>query len=708
MSLTDFSFRSAVRRLASVTATATLLLAGPAAISAPVLDAQGRLDVWGLRRDVQAVAFLRQASLHMTCKQDPGDHEAASSPAQQARLERRQKDCEGQAGRAQRRFEAARQQLNRAWGPALLAAVKRGDAVAEVILRQCRTSLELDRSEVESTCDPDWVRQQVAHARLREIGFVPGTDPDAGRQRQDRRADTGAVQTQALQRFAAGDYSLSGLDTYLGGNGAKSPEQVEDHRREYAIQTLQARAWHAFHIDLDAAPLSRRLAMGQAFERPDEPVWGSDYNNSNTETTVPQDQTLRGREIYLDQPNKVTRRHIVAGPDDARFLQMVSDTLAASQAAIADWLRRDPRWGVFEVQRVGRFEWVSPGQPSTAGRLDAPWAGRYTLVRAFDDFLELPVQRPATAQVGPVAGDDRIEWDHDPASGGRANCMLRYSGGSSYLPTGGRHESEITHTVLGYLPNLTQRLSVHDPAPVAPFAPMDPTRRYRQVLVQCPQGEWPGQQQVRMLYLAGHTLVEVFRPAGRQATVQVRHWQRSGNGGSGPAPGPGLADMAQANQAELQALRQRSEQALAAQARWDQASTAELLSMLATSRIQQRTYARDDFPQNVKLLEGRAGIVAEVCRGYQAQPADPMVRFNLVALMAMQLKDGTAAANAPAAADCLRSALTDSHPWVRGEAAWGLSFAGRAQDALVLRALLEDTDPTVRRQAEQAIRKLPQ
>ena len=43
-------------------------------------------------------------------------------------------------------------------------------------------------------------------------------------------------------------------------------------------------------------------------------------------------------------------------------------------------------------------------------------------------------------------------------------------------------------------------ISPHDPGPTEAFAPLSPLKSYKQVLVQCPQGEWPDNRNKRFLF----------------------------------------------------------------------------------------------------------------------------------------------------------------------------------------------------------------
>lgn len=58
------------------------------------------------------------------------------------------------------------------------------------------------------------------------------------------------------------------------------------------------------------------------------------------------------------------------------------------------------------------------------------------------------------------------------------------------------------------------------------FAPFDPKKRYKQVLVQCEAGESLENDRVRFLLLAGDTLVEVAAEQPYKASIFVRHYRR--------------------------------------------------------------------------------------------------------------------------------------------------------------------------------------
>ncbi len=113
---------SASARVRHAAAICLAWLSVSAAASEALLGARGFIDVWALRRDVQAVQALREVAYASQCAN-----------------ERTDPDCEERINPARLRHAPARARLNATWMPALLASVARGDLVAEVIWLQCRT-----------------------------------------------------------------------------------------------------------------------------------------------------------------------------------------------------------------------------------------------------------------------------------------------------------------------------------------------------------------------------------------------------------------------------------------------------------------------------------------------------------------------------------------------------------------------------------------
>jgi len=480
-------------------------------------DARGFVDVWALRADVAKVEALIVASDAEACSPE-GDPDEQLSPAQAARRQREGRNCVAAWKRSHARFDSARQHFNRAWGPALRSAIQQGDRVAEVIWRQCGTTSVLDRAALESTCDEVPTRRALAVRRLREIGFEPAFD------RSDERPyERAQVQAVVMQRFATGD--LGGWEgrVYHGGNAPATVADLEEIRNCMILDTVIMETRRAFTftngMDVGADDLAA-LRLNRRATTPGVLTWQANIIRSGS--------PYSGRHDWRAGSIKVSLRYdkdrvvLVGGVDDARFLRSVKQVLAAIESNIQRWLADDPRWSVFLLQRLGRHEWVPVGLASSSGRLDAAWRGQWTLQRQFDDLRPVDTQ-PTRAFVDTQSDRSLLRFEADPASKSSAvQCELRYSGGRSQMPESGSHATSATSTVLGYLPSFTDVLGAYSPGPVEPFAPMDPHKSYRQVLVQCPQGEWLDNRTARFLFLAGDTMVEVMGPV----PLVIRHWQR--------------------------------------------------------------------------------------------------------------------------------------------------------------------------------------
>ena len=177
--------------------------------------------------------------------------------------------------------------------------------------------------------------------------------------------------------------------------------------------------------------------------------------------------------------------------------------------------------------------------------------------------------------------------------------------------------------------------------------------------------------------------------------MRVRHWARGGAPAQrGVAPPALLQENPLARLAEVERSAEAARQALHG------ASTPDLIARLATSRNERLYYSDNDFPEHLKVLLRRPGIVGDVVAAYRAKPADFMLRFNLVLVLVQQLKLRVARADeVDLAADELVLALRDAHPWVRTEAVAGLRFAPRARDEAAVRALADDPAPEARRES---------
>jgi len=218
----------------------------------------------------------------------------------------------------------------------------------------------------------------------------------------------------------------------------------------------------------------------------------------------------------------------VGGKQELEFIKLLRETLISANDNINRYLKQDPRWSVFLLNRIGHHEWVPEGMTSDTDKLRPEWLGQWKLETEFLDWMPLSVQPEATyATIYKDGGATRITFQTPTAptapSHDAVGCQLRYSGGLTYLPGKDLESATSTKTVLGYLRTYSL------PTIREVFKPLKPSNRYKQVLVQCPEGEWFDSLRVRFLLLAGDSMIEVM---GSGKTV--RHFRRVSSSASAP------------------------------------------------------------------------------------------------------------------------------------------------------------------------------
>lgn len=507
----------------------------PSVAPGKLLDERSRINVWLLRDDVRQVEAAQASEETDACYQEGSPDDLPLSRAAQARLAQAEKACVQRTQQAFAHYQALRQDFNAKWQGALLQAIRGGDKVAEVIWRQCGTTPAIDRSALASTCDADPKRRQEAARRLRQIGFeaafddeaegsLPAWEPDQNKRRT-------LSQARILRQMEAGVFGGWSIDAYHGGNAPRSPQELFDMRRAAVISAASMLVRRSFtYVRLQGGWEQESHAQLRLNRKPlgtSTLAWSANVLHSGSPYSGPYDPAWDGFQVYLQYER--SREITVGGPRDAQYQRMVYDTLTRSEQRIDAWLQRDPRWAVFVLHRHGHHEWIPQGMESPLGQLDPAWEGHWVLEKKFVDFKPVAVPVPP---VPPAAAQLRIRVSPAPAiaqfaEGGPPGyaCALRYSGASSLRPEGNRHASTATDTALGYLPALSAAISPHDPGPTEAFAPLSPLKSYKQVLVQCPQGEWPDNRNKRFLFLANDTLVEVRKPQGSRS-LEMLHWRR--------------------------------------------------------------------------------------------------------------------------------------------------------------------------------------
>ena len=659
----------------------------------PMLDHRGYIDVFALRKAVSGLETLFPAS-------DPESCET--------------KTCTTAALLEAQAFEHARSTFMREWGPALMSAIKKGDEVAEVIWRQCSTTSVIERDALASTCDPDPTRRKEAARRLRQIGFEAALDSEAEGNPPASEPDQGKRLTlnqgRTIGQMKAGVYGGLSIDDHHGGNAPGSPAELADIRRAaviYAASTLVRRSFtyirsQGNYRDESHAQLRlKRNPVGTSTL-----AWSANVFNSGHPYTGPYDPAWDGFDVYLDYE---PRRQIkVGGKRDAQYRRMLSDTLTRSEERIDHWLKRDPRWSVFLLHRRGHHEWIPEGAASPFGRLSPEWNGAWVLDNLFVNFK--PLASLPKMQLSIRTGEAQSIAQFEEA-GVSSACELRYSGGSSYRPEDDRHAKTATSTALGYLPDLAP-VSPHDAGPVAPFAPLNPRKSYRQVLVQCPQGEWPDNRNKRFLFLANDTLIEIRKMEGSR-DLAIYHWRRQ------PTLAfdvqfvplarpfdltPTLVRLAQeatlAEKGEAQLERIREQVSLL--------NADELIASLMQLRLEKAYYSPEsDFPVNLKRLIATPDIAIKICLAYRANPPDSLQRFNFMVVLNKRSKNEVLTAEELAIVpDCLRHALNDGNAWVRLEAMDAFGRFAQERDRAKIIEMLNDPSEDVRGPSRNALLRL--
>ncbi len=691
-------------------------------ISAPPLeqghlaDDRGFINVWQLRDDVMKVEAAEASDDTDRCYREGDPGESRPSRKERMRVINEEKSCVKRVRKAFARYQALRDSFNTKWQEVLREAIRLGDPVAEVIWRQCNTTPVIKRGALASTCDSEPARRKEAALRLREIGFEATLDEEAEGSLPtwdlDQNKRRTASQARTIRQMDAGVFGGWTTDIHHGGNAPYSPEELFDIRRAAVIDAASTMVRRSFTY--------LRRQGGSDYESHTQPrlnrkpigtptlAWSANVFHSGSPYTGPYDPAWNGFKVYLNYDKH--REIIVGGNHDAQYLRMLHETLTRSEQRIDHWLKRDPRWSVFLLHRRGHHEWVPEGMESHFGRLDAAWSGEWVLDKRFVNFKQ--VVGHAAAQLKIRAGNAETIAQFEEAGTPSYACELRYSGATSQHPEDGSHAKTATNTALGYLPALAP-ISPHDSGPTEAFAPMNPRKVYRQVLVQCPQGEWPDNRNKQFLFLANDTLVEVRKAEGSRDLV-ILHWQRDGsldvNAQFLPLAPPfefkqTLSRLAQAAataeqaDAQLEQLRAR----VAGSSNAD-----ELIASLTLLRLEKSFYSSSrDFPVNLARLIDTPDISTKICVAYRANPPDALQRFNFMVVLNMRARKRLLTPDELAIVpDCLRLALDDRDAWVRLEAVDAFAQFAEEKDRAKLTELQNDSSEDVQRYSQNALNRL--
>ncbi len=233
----------------------------------------------------------------------------------------------GGSGRAAAAHARARRALNAAWLPALKQAMAKGDPVAEVILRTCNTSSMLDRAGIETDCSEDPAERQLARQRLESIGFVPALGAYTREElRGLARTPAAALYERMIDAMEKGDLgaaSVVGANPCPLQNVSKSHDDPRFSRCDHLYRVSRA-IGHEAKWFFTPAPLEK---------------WRDEKGVSPPTSNVV-DADAFGKEL--------NRR------------------LRAVDASVAAYLRKEPRWAVFLMERDGEtVRFAVPPKAST-------------------------------------------------------------------------------------------------------------------------------------------------------------------------------------------------------------------------------------------------------------------------------------------------------------------------------------------------------
>lgn len=500
----------------------------------PKTDSRGFIDVWQLREAVSAVEALTAYDNDEQCYLE-GDPDQRLSEEQVQHIQQITEVCIEETKRAYEKYSRARQTFNDVWLPILYSAIDKGDEVAEVIMRQCETTHVLRRDDIESTCDSSQTRRRKAKQRLLEIGFMPAVDisDELVNDRGNSMVQRGKNQIAVMEKIKSGALGYDRSLISMNGNTADNKAFLDNYFRWSLMEAIFQDAPRAFTFSpgyIQAGWLTSEFTTLRLNRKPLTPGYLTrgqllHYGGGRSIYTGPYYWRFGPREIYMTtKPHSIK---VVAGPSSQEFLQQRAKLLAEIESTIDAYLAREPRWAVFLLQRVGHHEWVPEGTHSKTSKINNAWLGDWALTEVFNrkrnNWIRLNESTNNTrARVTRKEGSTFISFESEnpPSSpiADASDCQLRYSGGLTYLPAENVEAAMSRETVLGYL--ATYAIDGLQDA----LKPFHPKKRYKQVLVLCPEGESLNNRRTRYLLLAGDTMIEVASDNG--AIEYIRHFKR--------------------------------------------------------------------------------------------------------------------------------------------------------------------------------------
>ncbi len=475
------------------------------------------IDVWDLRRDVIKTEALFATDNYDGCTGKEGEaEEDTRTPEEIERENKIEEKCVALSTEKYTQYTSALSRFNAKWQPLLLKAIESGDPVAEVIMRQCSTTDVINRSKIESTCDNDESRKAVAAIRLREINFAPAFDwASENAPYRNFNADNKIFKKASnylLEQFKYGIFGYCGSDVRAYETENSSDDELK--RLTRIIGGVLQVAPRAFTFP-DGKNVNGNLSTIRLNRQPVTPVkltWGPRfYVNSNLLEFAGLNTFWYGLNNMHNNIRKIPRGFQTS-------IDNVLDLVVTTESTIDRYLKDDPRWAVFLLNRVGHHEWDPVGVKSKTSSIKKELLGKWEITKTFEDWKLIEnYDTPLSAETVKIYKDGEVtkidfyakKMVTPPLENG-LGCILRYSGASTFLPeiTSHANSQSWQQSMLGLLKERSDQVEP-DTINAAAFAPFDPKKVYEQILVLCPEGESTNTQQLRFLLLAEGALVEV-------------------------------------------------------------------------------------------------------------------------------------------------------------------------------------------------------
>lgn len=428
----------------------------------PKKDARGFIDVWQLRNDVAEVEALQASDNTDGCYQEGGPEEKPLSAEEVKQRALAEETCVEKVRRAFDAYQRIFASFNQSWLPVMLEAMRKGDVVAEVIMRQCDTTSALDRGGLESTCDPDPERRSMAMNRLKEIGFAPAyTDPRAeGKFVHGTRAFTfhrtnhGVWKTDAFAFLRLNRKPQTpGTLTWERFLYSSSSNDLYDGLKNFDVNVNDAIA------EIEGVEIDRYLTQ--------DPRWGVFLLHRV------------GHHEWVPEGMKSTT-HIL-----------------------------DPSWeGTWDLEKEAE-NWILPMKPAS---------GRAIITRK-GEFMQITIQAKQAREPFKNVIDCTLRY-----SGGQTYLPELTPSGQAATATILGYFYGAAANRMGNSAFPKPGTFYKDGQNKEAVAPFDPEKRYEQILMQCPNAESDGTGRVRFLLLTNDVLVEFgFWYADHLA---VRHYRR--------------------------------------------------------------------------------------------------------------------------------------------------------------------------------------